>query len=104
MPSYGLVLCKLSIVQCSTLRSEVSLLNAKLRDSDADKQRYHEQLVATERRLDRLQSKVVASLNPDTERTSQATSVGGGDARDSKASPEPVLEGTPAAASVSAQF
>ncbi|KAI0697245.1 BRE1-domain-containing protein [Cytidiella melzeri] len=58
--------------KCSTLRSEVSLLNAKLRDSDAEKEQYHEQLIATEKRLDRLQSTAAASLNPDIHHASHS--------------------------------
>lgn len=89
------------VVQCSTLRSEVSLLNAKLRDSEADRNRYHEQLVATERRLDRLQSTVVASLNPDTQRASQPSGPSAAEDQESKATPDPVPERAPSASSVS---
>lgn len=55
----------LTVSQCSSLRSEVSLLRNKLRDSEAEKERYHEQLAAAEKRLDRLKSTTAAIMNPD---------------------------------------
>ncbi|KAI0342170.1 hypothetical protein BDW22DRAFT_244091 [Trametopsis cervina] len=63
--------CHKAQAESSTLRSEVSLLNAKLRDSELEKQRYHEQLIAVERRLDRLKSKAAVVLNPDSEHITQ---------------------------------
>ncbi|KAI0093033.1 BRE1-domain-containing protein [Irpex rosettiformis] len=90
--------CHKAQAECSTLRSEVSLLKTKLRDSEVDKDRYHEQLVATERRLDRLQSRVVASLNPNTQGDIQSSS-SGNEPHESKAMPGPVLERTPSVAS-----
>ena len=41
------------------LRSEVDLLRAKLRDSEAQKDSYHDALVALENRLERSQSAIV---------------------------------------------
>ena len=76
-------------------------MNAKLRDSEADKNRYHEQLVATERRLDRLQSKVVASLNPDTQRASQPSGTNAAEDQENKATPDPISERAPSVSSVS---
>lgn len=55
---------KLHSVKCASLRSEVSLLHAKLHDTESQKEKYHERLVAAEKRVDRLQSKTVAAMNP----------------------------------------
>ena len=52
---------KLNHLQRSALRSEVSLLRIQLDESVAQKEKFHEQLIAAEKRADRLQSK---SLQP----------------------------------------
>jgi E3 ubiquitin-protein ligase BRE1 len=41
----------------------MTLLETKLHNAEAEKQQYYEQLIAAEKRLDRLQSKTVATLN-----------------------------------------
>lgn len=46
--------------KCISLRSELSLSRAKLRDVEVERDKYREDLAATERRLDRLQSNTVA--------------------------------------------
>lgn len=51
-------------VQCASLRAEVSLLQTRLRNAEQAKERYQEQLIAAEKRVDRLQSKAVATLYP----------------------------------------
>lgn len=50
--------------QCASLHAEVSLLSTRLRDVESEKEKYHEQLIVAERRIDRLQSKMVSALNP----------------------------------------
>lgn len=42
----------------------MSLLSTKLREAESEKEKYHEQLTAAEKRIDRLQSATVSSLNP----------------------------------------
>ena len=46
------------------LRSEMQVINGKLRESDAQKSRYHEQLLAAEIAADRLRSKTVVATKP----------------------------------------
>ena len=50
--------------QCASLRAEVSLLSTRLRAAESQKDKYHEQLAAAEKRIDRLQSKTVSAMNP----------------------------------------
>jgi E3 ubiquitin-protein ligase BRE1 len=45
--------------QVVVLRSEVDLLRAKLQDSEAQKDSYHDALIALENRLERSQSAIV---------------------------------------------
>ena len=42
----------------------MSLLSTKLREAETQKEKYHEQLAAAEKRIDRLQSATVSALNP----------------------------------------
>lgn len=51
-------------IQCASLHAEVSLLSTRLRHVELEKEKYHEQLIVAERRIDRLQSKMVLALNP----------------------------------------
>lgn len=64
--------------QCSSLRSEVSLMRVKLHSSESEKEKLSEELVAAHTRIDRLQSKTVATLNNNTETSSEQTESGGG--------------------------
>lgn len=57
------------------MRSEVSLLVAKLKQTEKDREQYKEQLVTAEIRLDRLRSKPVATLNPTAYEGAQDSSV-----------------------------
>ena len=50
--------------QCASVRAEMTLLQTKLHDVEAEKQLYHERLIAAEQKLDRLQSRAVSALNP----------------------------------------
>ncbi|CAL1706865.1 unnamed protein product [Somion occarium] len=56
--------CQRAQTECTSLRSEVSLIRAKLRNAEEEKERLHEQLIAAEKRVDRLQSKTIAALYP----------------------------------------
>jgi E3 ubiquitin-protein ligase BRE1 len=95
-----LPICMLSLPQCSTLRSEVSLLNAKLRDSEEERERYHEQLVAAEKRLDRVQSKAVAFLNPDTQQSPIPSASVQPETQDDQPAGETVQDRAPSGSSV----
>ncbi|KAI0645645.1 BRE1-domain-containing protein [Trametes meyenii] len=53
--------CQEAEAESSVLRSELSLVRTKLRDAESQKEKFREELVAAEKRADRLQSK---SLNP----------------------------------------
>ncbi|OCH92316.1 BRE1-domain-containing protein [Obba rivulosa] len=55
--------CQAAETDCSTLRSELSLIRTRLRDSELEKERYHEELVAAEKRVDRLQSRTLATIH-----------------------------------------
>lgn len=68
----------------------MSLLHTRLRDSDAQKERYYEQLVMAEKRIDRIQSKAVASLNPDPNHTSQAGTPNGEPRSEQQTVPEEI--------------
>ncbi|KAL4074257.1 BRE1 E3 ubiquitin ligase-domain-containing protein [Scleroderma citrinum] len=48
--------------ECTALRSEVVVMRKRLEEAEADIRKYHEQLAASEMRIDRLQSSVVASI------------------------------------------
>ncbi|EIN11960.1 BRE1-domain-containing protein [Punctularia strigosozonata HHB-11173 SS5] len=50
--------------ECATLRTELALLRAKLRDVHAQKDRYHEDLIAVEKRVDRQSSRTVQASQP----------------------------------------
>ncbi|KAI0745838.1 BRE1-domain-containing protein [Earliella scabrosa] len=58
--------CHEAETERSALRSELSLLRTQLQDTQSQKDRLHDQLVAAEKRTDRLQSK---SLNPNPSST-----------------------------------
>ncbi|KAI8993085.1 BRE1-domain-containing protein [Trametes punicea] len=53
--------CQDAEAESSVLRSELSLVRTRLRDAESQKEKFREELVAAEKRVDRLQSK---SLNP----------------------------------------
>ncbi|KAJ3553638.1 hypothetical protein NM688_g3503 [Phlebia brevispora] len=55
--------CQEAQTECTSLRSEVSLLHAKLNTTESEKDSYRDRLVAAEKRIDRLQSKTVAAMN-----------------------------------------
>ncbi|EGN99683.1 hypothetical protein SERLA73DRAFT_167589 [Serpula lacrymans var. lacrymans S7.3] len=48
--------CQKSQTECSALRSEIELIRARLRDLESEKEKYHEDLVRSEIRVDRLRS------------------------------------------------
>lgn len=52
------------------LRSEIQVINGKLRDVEAQKSQLHEQLVAAETAADRLRSKTVQAIKPRSETVS----------------------------------
>ncbi|KAH7929827.1 BRE1-domain-containing protein [Leucogyrophana mollusca] len=51
-----------SQTECTALRSEMALIRTQLRDLEAEKQKYREDLSAAESRLDRLQSSTVIAM------------------------------------------
>ncbi|KAI0780121.1 BRE1-domain-containing protein [Fomes fomentarius] len=53
--------CQEAETERSALKSELALLRTQLRDTQSQKDRFHEELIAAEKRADRLQSK---SINP----------------------------------------
>ncbi|PCH43601.1 BRE1-domain-containing protein [Wolfiporia cocos MD-104 SS10] len=53
--------CQRAQTECSSLRSELSLARSRLRDVEQERDQYREELVSAEKRLDRLQSKVVGT-------------------------------------------
>ncbi|EMD37345.1 hypothetical protein CERSUDRAFT_105371 [Gelatoporia subvermispora B] len=55
--------CQAAETECSSLRSELSLIRTRLRDSEKQKERYYEDLIASEKRSDRMQSKTLAALH-----------------------------------------
>ncbi|KAF7792349.1 hypothetical protein EIP86_003385 [Pleurotus ostreatoroseus] len=55
--------CQEAQTECAALRSEVSLLQAKLKNTQSEKENYRERLQAAEKRIDRLQSKTVSAMN-----------------------------------------
>lgn len=72
----------------------------KLRDSEADKERYREQLIATERRMDRLQSKAAASLNPTSQQSTQPSGGAPAEAPENAVKPEAAQDKMPLTSSV----
>lgn len=61
--------------QCAALRSEMQVMHHRLRESEDQKYRYHEQLLAAETAVDRLRSKTVMTIKPRSE-TAMAESPG----------------------------
>ncbi|KAJ7647129.1 BRE1 E3 ubiquitin ligase-domain-containing protein [Roridomyces roridus] len=59
--------CQKAQTECAALRSEMQLLNRKLRDSEDQKSRYHEQLLAAENAADRLRSNTVIAVKQRSE-------------------------------------
>ncbi|THH32505.1 hypothetical protein EUX98_g1696 [Antrodiella citrinella] len=55
--------CQRAQTQCSSLHSEVSFMRTRLQTSESEKERLREELVAAHTKIDRLQSKPVATLN-----------------------------------------
>ncbi|KAI0703349.1 BRE1-domain-containing protein [Cerioporus squamosus] len=53
--------CQEAETERAALRSELTSVRARLRDSESQRQAYHEQLLAAEKRVDRLQSKSLVS-------------------------------------------
>ncbi|KAI0071770.1 BRE1-domain-containing protein [Panus rudis PR-1116 ss-1] len=83
----------------ASLRSEVNLIRSRLNDAQSEKERLREQLVAAEKRIDRLQSKSLASLyppqgsaspHPSSEREHSVGVKDESSPRDSPSSPAPV--------------
>ncbi|KAF7361671.1 putative allantoicase [Mycena venus] len=56
--------CQKVQTECVALRSEMQVINSKLRDSEAQKHQLHEQLVAAQTAADRLRSKTVQAIKP----------------------------------------
>ncbi|OBZ67158.1 E3 ubiquitin-protein ligase BRE1 [Grifola frondosa] len=54
--------CQQAQTECSSLRSELSLVRTRLRDVESEKEQFHEELVAAEKRVDRLQSRALSSI------------------------------------------
>ncbi|KAF7376361.1 putative allantoicase [Mycena sanguinolenta] len=59
--------CQKAQTECVALRSEIQVINSKLRNSEAQKYELHEQLVAAEIAADRLRSKTVQAIKPRSE-------------------------------------
>ncbi|TFK54161.1 hypothetical protein OE88DRAFT_1732858 [Heliocybe sulcata] len=51
--------CQKARTECNALRSEVSVMRARLADVESEKESYHSRLVAAENRLERLSSRTV---------------------------------------------
>ncbi|KAJ6499055.1 BRE1 E3 ubiquitin ligase-domain-containing protein [Mycena sanguinolenta] len=64
------VRCQKVQTECVALRSEIQVINSKLRNSEAQKYQLHEQLVAAETAADRLRSKTVQAIKPRSETVS----------------------------------
>ncbi|KAJ7346872.1 BRE1 E3 ubiquitin ligase-domain-containing protein [Mycena albidolilacea] len=62
--------CQKVQTECVALRSEIQVINGKLRDVEAQKSQLHEQLVAAETAADRLRSKTVQAIKPRSETVS----------------------------------
>ncbi|KAJ7772537.1 hypothetical protein DFH07DRAFT_734059 [Mycena maculata] len=56
--------CQKAQTECAALRSEMQVMHSRLRDSEDQKYRYHEQLLAAETAADRLRSKTVMAIKP----------------------------------------
>ncbi|KAJ7680562.1 BRE1 E3 ubiquitin ligase-domain-containing protein [Mycena polygramma] len=62
--------CQKAQTECAALRSEIQVVNSKLRESEAQKLKYHDQLVAAETAADRLRSQTVQAIKPRPEMAS----------------------------------
>ncbi|KZT26692.1 hypothetical protein NEOLEDRAFT_1155451 [Neolentinus lepideus HHB14362 ss-1] len=66
--------CQKAQTECTALRSEMTIMRARLADAESEKEKYHSRLVAAENRLDRLSSRTVPkpesrpSVPPERER------------------------------------
>ena len=79
-------------LQCSSLRSEVTLMRQKLKSSESERERLQEELAAAHTRIDRLQSKTVAALNNTSKSTSSpnvSENGGAGISKKEEGSPTP---------------
>ncbi|KAJ6594095.1 BRE1 E3 ubiquitin ligase-domain-containing protein [Mycena capillaripes] len=56
--------CQKAQTECAALRSEMQVMHSRLRESEAQKYKYHEQLLAAETAADRLRSKTVQAIKP----------------------------------------
>ncbi|KAI0775654.1 BRE1-domain-containing protein [Trametes elegans] len=83
--------CQQSEAENAVLRSELSLVRTRLRDAESQKEKFREELVAAEKRADRLQSK---SLNPHAPRVDEELQEGPSTEHTSSPQP-PVPNGTP---------
>ncbi|KAJ7091203.1 BRE1 E3 ubiquitin ligase-domain-containing protein [Mycena epipterygia] len=59
--------CQKAQTECAALRSEMQVMHTKLRESEAQKDRYYEHLLAAETAADRLRSKTVIAIRPRSE-------------------------------------
>ncbi|KAJ6625446.1 hypothetical protein B0H10DRAFT_2211777 [Mycena sp. CBHHK59/15] len=59
--------CQRVQTECAALRSEMQVMHLKLRESEAQKQRYYEDLLAAENAADRLRSKTVLAIQSRSE-------------------------------------
>ncbi|KAH8093847.1 BRE1-domain-containing protein [Cristinia sonorae] len=81
--------CQRAQTDCSSLRSEMSLIRARLKSSESDNERLQEELVAAHTRIDRLQSKTVASLNNTSKTSHGGGGSGGGEVKKDEGSATP---------------
>ncbi|KAJ7497481.1 BRE1 E3 ubiquitin ligase-domain-containing protein [Mycena latifolia] len=56
--------CQKAQTECVALRSEMQVMHVRLRETEAQKERYYEHLLAAETAADRLRSKTVMSVKP----------------------------------------
>ncbi|TCD63440.1 E3 ubiquitin-protein ligase bre1 [Steccherinum ochraceum] len=82
--------CQRAQTQCSTLRSEMTLMRTKLKSSESEKERLQEELTAAHTRIDRLQSKAVAALHSTSKSSpSPENGSGNGEVKKDEGSPTP---------------
>ncbi|KAJ7076313.1 BRE1 E3 ubiquitin ligase-domain-containing protein [Mycena belliarum] len=59
--------CQKVQTECTALRSEMQVIHTKLRETEAQKDRYYESLLAAETAADRLRSKTVLAMKPQSQ-------------------------------------
>ncbi|KAI0328649.1 BRE1-domain-containing protein [Cubamyces sp. BRFM 1775] len=82
--------CQEAEAESSVLRSELSLVRAKLRDTESRNEQLRDELIAAEKRVDRLQSK---SVNPGASKAKEDPAEGSSAEDASSPQPQPVKNG-----------